>query len=279
MSSVVAGVMASHAPTINEVNQRGGWGLPRWQPLFSGLSTLAQWLEARSPDSLIVVTNDHLDQFGFEAWPTFAISAVSEYPLADEGKGAPELPPLRGDRELGLELARQLIDAGFDLAVCHRYTADHGIYSPLSVLDPARRWPIVVLHANTILEPLPSPGRYWALGEALGEALRGTKLERRVAVLAFGGLSHELSGPRFGIVDGAWDRACLEQLERDPRALLAYTPAEIAERGGREGLEIYHWLIARAALGREASAAVRFYTPIGTMGFGGMAFSPAPRED
>ncbi|HEY7928469.1 MAG TPA: hypothetical protein VID71_00560, partial [Steroidobacteraceae bacterium] len=70
----------------------------------------------------------------------------------------------------------------------------------------------------------------------------------RVAIVATGGLSHQVHGERAGFNNPDWDRQFLDLITDDPLALTRLTQAQYAERGGFEGAEIIMWLIMRGAL-------------------------------
>lgn len=274
MSTVVGGVMTVHSPSIMSVDQGRRWDEPQWQPLLEGFSAIQEWLDTAQPDLLVIVTNDHVSHFGLRTgWPTFAVAAATQYPLADEGKGVRNLPPIPGDQQFALALSEELVDRGIDLTICHEYSADHGVHSPLPLINGQWKWPVVIVHLNTIFRPFPSTERCWTFGEALGDGIRALPFDRRVVVVGLGGMSHELTGPRFGFVGAEWDRACMDMLEHEPRRLTGFSADQIAERGGSEGVEILHWLAVRAAAGPEAALRVRFYYPHHRMGYGGMVFA------
>jgi gallate dioxygenase len=70
----------------------------------------------------------------------------------------------------------------------------------------------------------------------------------KVALVATGGLSHQVHGERCGFNDTAWDLEFLELIEKDPERLAGMTVAEYAARGGLEGAEVIMWLVMRGAL-------------------------------
>ena len=59
----------------------------------------------RRPDALVVIYNDHVDNYFFDAWSTFAIGVASEYQIADEGWGPRRFGPVPGHRALARHLA------------------------------------------------------------------------------------------------------------------------------------------------------------------------------
>jgi gallate dioxygenase len=95
---------------------------------------------------------------------------------------------------------------------------------------------------------VPSAARCFKLGQALRRAIESYPAELRVAIVATGGLSHQVHGERAGFNNPAWDKQFLDLLTDDPVALTALTQAELAELGGFEGAEIIMWLIMRGAL-------------------------------
>lgn len=278
MATIVAGVMCSHAPTIMSAYDSRRTNEPAWKPLFCGIAALSRWLAEQRPDHLVVLTNDHMTQFDLVCWPTFAIGVVDEYPIADEGRGVRPLPPIPADSTFGASLAQLMVTSGVDIAISRRYEVDHGVHSPLWLLDPDWRWPVTLVHLNTIVPPLPSSRRVWEFGTVLGRAIGKIPDPKRVAIVGLGGLSHQLSGPNFGTVNAEWDRYCLDAMVRTPEELLCYSTEEIEQHGGTEGLELYHWLAARSALGDDAQAVVQFYYPFGIMGYAGIGFASSPKH-
>lgn len=69
-----------------------------------------------------------------------------------------------------------------------------------------------------------------------------------VALVATGGLSHQVHGERCGFNNTAWDEHFMELLEKDPVALTRLTHADYARLGGMEGSEVIMWLVMRGAL-------------------------------
>lgn len=284
MARIVAGIGCSHAPSIAHAYDQRLAAHPDWKPLFDAFARLRAWLWQQQPEVLVVVYNDHIDQYFLDAWPTFGIGVAEAFAVADEGWGPRPLPPVPGHQPLAKHLATSLVHAGFDLTVCHRMVLDHGVLSPLPLLagegeeegfQPAvRRWrvPVVPLTVNVVFEPLPTPARCWALGEALGRAIAAYPGELRVGVIGTGGLSHQLTGPNFGRVYPEWDRTFLELLEREPHTLASYSMQELARLGGDQGVEVVQWLVMRAALPSAARAELRFYYPHALMGYGLLAF-------
>jgi protocatechuate 4,5-dioxygenase, beta chain len=72
-------------------------------------------------------------------------------------------------------------------------------------------------------------------------------------------MSHQIQGPRAGLVNSAFDKAFLDNLSRDPEALVRIPPIEYLREAGNEAIELVMWLIMRGALDDDVREAYRFY--------------------
>lgn len=268
MARVVGGLGCSHAPSIAHAYDRGMTEEPHWRPLFEAFRHAQRWLLDIAPDALVVVYNDHVDQFFFDCWPTFAIGLAQEFEVADEGYGPRAFPPVPGHPALARHLASFLVQSeGFDLALCEKMVLDHGVLSALPLVDPDWRVPVVPLAVNVVRPPLPTPARCWALGQALARALAAYPEELRVVMVGTGGLSHQLTGPNFGEVRPEWDRRFLELIDRSPQELTGLSMDDLARLGGDHSVEVVQWMVMRAALPTGASLDFQFYYPFMIMGY------------
>jgi hypothetical protein len=213
------------------------------------------WLARLAPDRIVIVYNDHLNHFTFDAYPTFAIGVADSFPQADEGwglrpHGAPPFPPLPGDTGFAWAFTDHLIRAeGFDLTVCQELALDHGVYSWLPyVADPPWPTPVVPIAVNMIRHPIPTQQRLHDLGRAIRRAAEADKSDARVLVIATGGMSHQIAGTRFGMANEDLDRWFLASLKDDMPRLLAVPQEEYMRLGGTEAAELGIWFAMRAAL-------------------------------
>lgn len=277
MAQTIGALTCSHAPSIADAYDGGRRDDPKWAPLFEGYDAVYEWLCEQDPDLLVIITNDHATHFSQDTgWPTFAVGAAHEYRIGDEGDGGRDLPPVPGDREFSEKLAKGLVKRDFDITLAYDYTIDHGVHSPLPILNSQWRWPISIVHINCAFSPRPSVQRCWDFGVAVGEAVREIDTDQRVVFIGLGGLSHQLCGPQFGTVNSPWDTEILRLMTEDPQALVNLTMEDFATRGGEESAELVHWLAARAALGEHARTDVTFLYPTDVMGYGGMTFASVP---
>jgi protocatechuate 4,5-dioxygenase, beta chain len=281
MARIVGGIGASHAPSMEHVYDAGEEVRlsDEWQPLFGPFQEVAKWLEEARPDRLIVIYNDHMDGFFLDAYPTFALGIADEYPIADEGFGARPFPPVPGDAAFSWHVARSLVADEFDITMCMDLEVDHGVISPLPMVDfsEGEGWkiPIVPLAVNVILHPLPTPARCYKLGQAIRRAVLSYREDLSVVVVGTGGLSHQLTGPRFGRVEPEWDREFMRLLVNEPEALCDLTHEELIKRGGTESVEVVLWLAMRGALPKEARPIVEAYYAHRIMGYGLQAYAAA----
>jgi gallate dioxygenase len=107
---------------------------------------------------------------------------------------------------------------------------------------------IVPLQVGVLQLPIPNARRCYKLGKALRKAIQSYPEDLRVAVVATGGLSHQVHGERAGFLNEAWDTEFLKLLETAPETLVEKRLAEFAVLGGMEGAEVIMWLIMRGAL-------------------------------
>lgn len=118
----------------------------------------------------------------------------------------------------------------FDMSFFQDKPLDHGFFSPVSVLleHTDTIWPttIVPLQVGVLQFPIPTARRCYKLGQALRRAIESYPEDLKVAVVATGGLSHQVHGERAGFNNIAWDKDFLDVLTNDPARLAKMTHAE-----------------------------------------------------
>jgi gallate dioxygenase len=251
MARIIGGIACSHTPTIGFAVDGDKRRDPVWAPVFEGFAPARAWLEEQRPDALVMIFNDHVTSFFFDHYSAFALGIDKSYAVADEGGGPRDLPPVPADAALSHHIGASLMADEFDMAFFQDRPLDHGCLSPLSMLcDHTKEWPIpiVPLAVGVLQFPIPTARRCWRLGQALRRAVESYPEDIKVAIIATGGLSHQVHGARAGFNNTPWDRQFLDLLEHDPEALTRLTIADYAELGGVEGSEIIMWLVMRGAL-------------------------------
>lgn len=274
MAVLVGGIGSSHAPSIAFAHDAGHQDRPAWKDFFAAYAPVRDWLRARKVDTLVVVYNDHLNNFQFDNYPAFALGTGELHRVAGEGKEPRDLPAVPGHSMLAWHLARSLYAQEIEPSLCLDMAVDHGVLSVLPLLDPPP-WQlrIVPIAVNVVLEPMPTPRRCWKLGQVIGQAIAGFPGDERVAVVATGGLSHQLHGTDFGFTNPGWDQRFLDLLESAPGQLAGITHEQLIERGGAESVEMMVWLAMRGALdgGARPRRVQRHYSAPMLTGYGLLA--------
>lgn len=286
MARIVGGIALSHTPTIGFALDHHKQNDPVWSPIFKDFETVRNWLKVKKPDAIVWMFNDHITSFFFDHYSPFVLALDDQFFPADEGGGPRKVPPVSGHSKLAQHLGHSLMADEFDMSFSQGKHLDHGVYSPLSMLqdpDDGTVAPIVPLQVGVLQFPIPSPLRFYKLGQALRRAIESYPEDLNVVVVGAGGLSHQVHGERCGFNNTEWDMQFLELLEKDPLTLTQYTLADYARLGGVEGAEIIVWLAMRAALSAEVKKIHQTYylpsmTAIGTLIYENQAILPPPEK-
>jgi len=251
MARLIAGIAASHSPTIGFAKDTRTAEDPAWSDVFRVFGPVKDWLEKNQPDVLLFIYNDHITSFFFDHYSPFVLGVDDRYATADEGGGPREYPEVKGHPGLSRHIGHSLFADEFDISFFQKKPIDHGLFSPLSMMtDRGETWNgfVIPLQVGVLQFPVPTARRCYRLGKALRKAIESYPEDLSVVVVATGGLSHQVHGERSGFNNTDWDEEFLDLLEADPAALTEITHAEYAERGGAEGMEVIMWLIMRGAL-------------------------------
>lgn len=293
MSAVVVGVAASHTTLMNtkwaEVDH-----LDRAHAYRDALAEARGVIDAAAPDAALVIGPNHFRGMWLDLMPTFTLG-VDDVSAAGE-HGTPS-GPQPTDTVLARALLDGLVSAGFDLALSAKLEVDHGISHAIQhVLPPGL--PVIPLIVNSFAPPLPSLARCADLGVAVRDVLAADGLDRRVVVVASGGLSHHLPFPdwrdprsdddeflvaswrdgrtgwaeyeprRRQIVTSApprlneaFDRDVLAHVERGTVRELIGVDAELAAVAGNGANELRNWITMAAACGWAAGRTL-CYSPM-----------------
>ncbi len=267
MAYVSASVYTSHVPAIGAALDQGKTQEPYWQPLFKGYEFSKQWMQEAKPDVIILVYNDHATAFSLQMIPTFAIGTAAEFRPADEGWGPRPVPMVQGHPELASHIAQSVILQDFDLTIVNEMDVDHGLTVPLSLMcGQPTAWPcpVIPFAVNVVQYPVPRGQRCFQLGQAIRRALDEYDEDLNVQIWGTGGMTHQLQGPRAGLINKQWDSKFLDKLIDDPEDAAAIPHIEYVREAGSEGIELVMWLIARGAMsdvagGSKPTVRHRFY--------------------
>ncbi len=267
MARITSSVYTSHVPAIGAALDLGKTGEAYWQPLFAGYEPSKQWMKENTPDVVFLVYNDHATAFSLDFIPTFAIGTAAEFTPADEGWGPRPVPQVKGHTELASHIAQSVIQQDFDLTLVNKMDVDHGLTVPLSLMfGQPQAWPcpVIPFAVNVVQYPVPSGRRCLQLGKAIRKAVESFDQDLKVQIWGTGGMSHQLQGPRAGLINKEFDNKFLDRLVADPEGLADVPHIDYVREAGSEGIELVMWLIARGAMGDLAGKAApklkhRFY--------------------
>jgi len=251
MARITASVYTSHVPAIGAALDAGKAGEPYWQKVFAGYEFSKRWMREQRPDVIFLVYNDHATAFSLEMIPTFAIGCAAQFDPADEGWGPRPVPTVVGHPELAAHIAQSVIQQDFDLTIVNRMDVDHGLTVPLSLMcGQPQAWPcpVIPFAVNVVQYPVPSGRRCLNLGKAIRKAVEAYDQDLNVQVWGTGGMSHQLQGPRAGLINREFDNAFLDRMIADPEGLAAMPHVDYVREAGSEGIELVMWLIARGAM-------------------------------
>jgi 2,3-dihydroxyphenylpropionate 1,2-dioxygenase len=242
----------------------GPVGRRKVEALMAEIRNMGGRLSAAKPDALIVIADDHLNAFSFNAVPALCVrigKTVSRM-MQDEAEafdrvldGMPERYPLH--EELANQILEQGLAAGFDLALSWEAPVDHAFLSPVNTLCAGRPIPpLVPIWVNCFVAPQPTARRCFAFGQHIGGVV--AKGPWNVGIIATGGLSHfpELLLSRLGETDIVFDRRLLHWLtEGEHEPLCGLTMEELHKSGEHEFL---NWMVLLGAI-TPARADVRYF--------------------
>jgi protocatechuate 4,5-dioxygenase beta chain len=262
VARIVAGVGCSHIPAIGAAWDNKKTAEPYWRPVFKGFDWTKQWFAREKPDVCIVVYNDHASAFSLDIVPTFAIGCADQFPIADEGWGPRPVPNVKGHPALATHIMQSVVLDEFDLTMVNKMAVDHGLTVPLTLMfGQPKEWPcpIVPICVNVIVYPAPTGHRCYKLGKAIRKAVESYPEDLNVVIFGTGGMSHQLQGPRAGLINKEFDTAFLDNFTRDPEKLIKIPHIEYLREAGSEGIELVMWLIMRGALNDNIKELYRFY--------------------
>ena len=271
MAKITASVFTSHVPAIGAAMDLGKMHEPYWQPLFKGYEYSKQWMKDNTPDVIFLVFNDHATAFSLDMIPTFAIGTAASYQPADEGWGPRPVPVVQGHPALAAHIAQSVIQQDFDLTIVNKMDVDHGLSVPLSLMfgqppESNFKWPcpVIPFAVNVVQYPVPSGQRCLNIGKAIRKAVESYDEDLNVQIWGTGGMSHQLQGPRAGLINKEFDTSFMDTMINDPERQAAVPHIDYVREAGSEGIELVMWLIARGAMsdlngGKKPTVKHRFY--------------------
>ena len=216
----------------------------------TAIKTLGDALTKSKADVVVVFGDDQQEQFHDDNMPTFSVYHGKSLPVvthtgrnpaawknAEEHGWAETAPEYETNSDLANHLIRSLVNDEFDIARCNKLRPEIGVGHAFSFLYrrvlPGGNLPMVPVMVNTYYPPnQPTPKRCYAFGQAVRKAIESWASDKRVAVMASGGLSHV-------VIDEEIDQMTLDGLKNKKPELLWRLPRERLWGGTSE---ILNWV-------------------------------------
>ncbi|WP_072803188.1 catechol 1,2-dioxygenase [Rhodococcoides yunnanense] len=200
MATIVLGVGASHSTLMN-THWEQTTHKAEAERFRDGLASTRDRIAEARPDVVILLGSNHFRGFWLDLIPAFTIG-VGE--CISSGESGTPKGPQRVDVELARHLAGDIVEGGrFDPAFSARLQIDHGQSHAIQYLLDGIDVPIVPIVVNVFAPPLPTFARCRDLAAALKDSLEREGSDKRVVVIASGGLSHRLPWPDWRDPQGA----------------------------------------------------------------------------
>jgi aromatic ring-opening dioxygenase catalytic subunit (LigB family) len=209
---------------------------------------------------LIVTADCHFQQFRTGA---FVVGSGATHTGSMAFFQRPDLDlTLTGDTAYARGIIDTMRAEGLEVEEAPQVDLDHGLIVPLRQLLPRPDLPVIPI----ITQPARSFSPFGA--RAFGEVLRFVveNRDKKVAMLATGGLSHWLDPGKFGFVDTEFDTYVLDMLRAGRGLELGnLEPYALLDHGQYEFL---NWLIMLGLVGPGVRADVLAYEPMQASGGG-----------
>jgi hypothetical protein len=214
------------------------------------IHTLGNIIKSAEVDLVVIFGDDQHEQFYDDNMPMFAIYHGKSVPVVahtgrnpaawktmEERGWAETAPEYETAYPLAEHLIRSLVNEEFDITRCNQLRKEIGVGHAFSFLYrrvlPGSTLPMVPVMVNTYYPPnQPTPKRCYAFGQAVRNAIASWDSDKRVAVMASGGLSHV-------VIDEEIDQMTMDALKNKKPEGLWRLPRERL-RGGTS--EILNWV-------------------------------------
>jgi 2,3-dihydroxyphenylpropionate 1,2-dioxygenase len=191
MAEIIAGVAMSHSPMIMTNPESAG---EKGQGFIQTAAKMKKWLKDVEADILVLVSDDHFNSYFYDHMPSFTIG-IGEC----EGWGDWRIPKYK--IPVQQELANHILNTGLENNIDFAFTlsmkVDHGHTQAIYFLNSELDIPVVPIAINTAAPPLPTMDRCFQLGEVLRKAIESWDSNKKVAIIASGGISHWVPIPKI----------------------------------------------------------------------------------
>ncbi len=266
MGEIVATIALSHAPGLT------GWldqaSEEQQTNLDAGYKEMGRLLRETRPDVIVGIANDHVLNLPLSSGIDFCVGVADAWSgPAEWFKDWLNVPDYRvkGSREVGRTIVNEASRKGLNLAFTDELLFDDNWSVPLYYLTPDYDIPLVPIHMNCIVPPIPTPEACYEVGRTIADIVRDCRPDgERIALMATGGMSHDPGGPRYFDIDDEFDRWFLDLLtEGDPEKVLAEATIEKMAAAGDGGTtELLAWIAAMGAVGDRKARVICYEAPL-----------------
>lgn len=264
MGEIVAAMATCHAPQL--FTYPPDEDPAQLDASIAGMRELGKLLDETNPDVILFLGSDHLETYSLNCVPTFAIVAGNRATAEFAGRTY-DLPV---HRKMAGDLLYKLVGAGFDLAYSEDAVLGHTFAVPFEFVIGGRDIPIIPIHTNVYMPPLPSARRCAALGREIANVI--TSRAERVAIIASGGMSHYPGTWKYPQPEFEFDRWVIQELEKGNADVVFDLTSEQLDAAGNT--ELLPWAVLLGAIGNVPGELVQ-YTPTWHHGHAMMRFLPA----
>lgn len=191
MARLIAGIALSHSPMIMTSEEAAG---EKGQRFLQKAAEMKKWLKESGAEIIVLISDDHFNSYFYDHMPSFTIGIDR-----CEGWGDWQIPEYNIPVEK--DLAKHILNTGLasnvDFAFTMRMKVDHGHTQAIYFLNEKLDIPVVPIAVNTAAPPLPTMDRCFQVGELVREAIESWESDKKVAIVASGGLSHWVPIPKI----------------------------------------------------------------------------------
>ncbi|MCB1384807.1 MAG: hypothetical protein KDJ80_02605 [Nitratireductor sp.] len=225
-SGIVAAAMVPHAPQF--LSRPSTEDLDQVERVHQCLHSIGDFFRSKNPDVIVVITNDHGDEFVTHCVPPFCVHVADQAEGMHKHRGKWSL-----HGKLGYALVPEMMDLGIDLAFTLKARLQTAFTIPFDFMGFERETPMLAIFVNSYVPPQPSAERCFAFGKALDRAL--ANLGVRAALVASGGLSHYPGTKLYPNPDVTTDKGIFERMcEGDLQHLAGLSTRHMDKTGNVE---------------------------------------------
>jgi aromatic ring-opening dioxygenase catalytic subunit (LigB family) len=256
MAEITTAVASAHAPGLTGWFEKAGPDAQR--SVGDAYRALGEEIAKGQLDALIIVANDHIENYPPHDYPDFAVGVGARHTGPDEWF-KPWLDVEDYEMPGAPEWAQTLYDhlSQSDLRVVRNDALkfDDNISVPVTMTGfSGQGMPMIPLIQNCTVPPVPDHQASYDFGRRLADAIAALPDGLRIGLYGSGGLSHEPGGPKYLSIDEEFDRWFLELLaEGDHERVLREATLDRMEAAGAGGTaELLSWLVVMGAIGEKA---------------------------